>query len=122
MLEAIAVGRAHVVHADGGDCLETRIDLRSTDHKTAAATNADGTDAFPVDLWASAEKVHGGAEVFHVEVGQHRVAWCAGALAPERQVQGQGHETLFSHFGGVEVGALLFDGAHRVADDKGCVL
>ncbi len=83
-----------------------------------AAADANHTDTFTVHDRAGAKVIHGRAEVFYVKVGQHRVAWGACAFAPERQVHGQGDEALFGHFGGVQVRALLFDGAHRMADDN----
>ena len=117
VLEPVTVGRAHVVHADRGDGLEAWVDFRRADGEAATATHADDANAFTVDHRAAAEEIHGGTEIFAIEVGQHRIARLACAFTPERQVQGQGDKALFGHLGGVQVGALFFDGSHRVAHD-----
>ncbi|MNN37064.1 hypothetical protein D3C81_1509940 [compost metagenome] len=117
MVQRVAVGAAHVVHADGGDGLQARVDLGGADGEAAAAADADHADALAVDEGARAEEVHGGTEVFGVDVRRHGVARLARAFPPERQVQRQGDEALLGHLLRVEVGALLLHRAHRVADD-----
>ena len=51
--------------------------------------------------------------------GETSVARLAFALAPERQVEGQGDEAPLGHLRGVEIGALLLHRAHRMPDDDG---
>src|SRR3954465_749337 len=46
--ESVAVGCAHVVHADGGHRLDARVDLRSTDDETATGTDSKRANAFAV--------------------------------------------------------------------------
>ncbi|MNY47588.1 hypothetical protein D3C86_1828690 [compost metagenome] len=69
----------------------------------------------------SAEKVHGGTEVFGVNIRRDRLARRALALAPEGQIQGQCDKSLFGHFGGVQVRTLLLHRPHWMADDDGGV-
>src|SRR4051794_12223187 len=64
--ERVAIGGTHVVHADGRDGLQPRVDLRGTDDEAPAAANPDGPDAFPIDGRLGAEEIHGGTEVLRV--------------------------------------------------------
>ena len=118
MSQPVAVGGAHVVHAHRGDRLDPRVNLCRADHKAAAAADPDGPDAFPVDEGLGTQVVHGGAEVFGVNVGQYGVSGLAGALSPERQVEGERDVSLLGHLGGVEVGALFLHGTHGVPHDQ----
>ena len=117
ILQSVAFGRSHVVHAYGSDRLQPRIDLRRTDGKTAAAADAYRTDAFPVDELPRSEKIDRRAEILRINVRQDGVARFPVAVAPEREVDGQRHETLFGQLRGIQVGALLLDGSHRMAHD-----
>lgn len=63
--------------------------------------------------------VGGGAEGLRVEVGRRGAAWLAHAGPPEQQVQRDCDGALLGQLGGVQVGALLLVGAHRVSDDDG---
>ncbi|MNI44452.1 hypothetical protein D3C73_988280 [compost metagenome] len=119
MLEPVAVGGAHVIHADSGDGFHARVDLGGTDDKAAAATNSQRANALAVDKRPRAEVIHGGTEVLGVHVWQYRVTWSSFAFAPERQIQRQGNEALFRQFLRIEVGALLLHRAHGVANDNG---
>ena len=87
--ERVAVGRAHVVHADRRDRLHARVDLGRADDEAAAAADADRADAAPVDERPGAQEIDRGAEGLGIDVRRDRVARLALALAPERQVQGQ---------------------------------
>ena len=117
MVQRVAVGSAHVVHADGGDGLHARIDLGGTDDETAAAANAENADALPVDERLGAQIVDRRAERLGVDIGRHGIARLAGDVAPERLIDGQRDKTLFGQFLRVQVRALLLHRAHRVADD-----
>ncbi|MNL21399.1 hypothetical protein D3C87_1426870 [compost metagenome] len=121
VLEPVAVGGTHVIHADRGDGFHARVDLGGTDDKAAAATNPQHANALAVDKRPRAEVIHGGAEVLGVHVWQYRVTGLAFAFAPERQIQRQGNEALFRQFLRIEVGALLLYRAHGVANDNGRV-
>ena len=50
-------------------------------------------------------------------VRQDGVARFPVAVAPEREVDGQRHETLFGQLRGIQIGALLLDGSHRMTHD-----
>nr|WP_267276458.1 hypothetical protein [Arthrobacter sp. CDRTa11] len=115
LVEPVAVGGAHVVHAHRGDGLDPGIDLRRADHKAAAAADPDGPHALLVNEGLRAQVVHRGAEVFGIDVGRDGVARLAGAFSPEGEVEGERDVALLGHFGGVEVGALFLHGAHGVA-------
>ena len=65
------------------------------------------------------EIVRSRAEIFHIYVGQHDIARQPIAFTPEGQIKRQGHKTLFSHLGGVEIRRLFFRGTKRVAHDDG---
>ena len=117
MMQCIAVGGTHIVHADSGNRLHARIDLGGTDDETAAAANAENADPFPVDEWLGAQIVHRRAEGFGVDVRRYGIARLAGAFAPERLIDGQRDETLLGQFLRVQIRALLLYRAHRVADD-----
>ena len=49
MVQRVAVGRAHVVHADRRDGLHARVDLGGADDEAAAAADADHADPLAVD-------------------------------------------------------------------------
>ncbi|MNR03743.1 hypothetical protein D3C85_1196560 [compost metagenome] len=83
VLEAITIGCAHVVHTDGGDCLKTRINLGRTDGEAATATDADYADTLTINNGSSTEEVHGGTEVFGVNIRRDRLTRCAFAFTPE---------------------------------------
>ena len=70
-----------------------------------------------VDEGAGAQEIDGGAEIINVDVRRDGIARLALALAPEGQIEGQSDKALFGQLGGIEIGALLLHGAHRVADD-----
>lgn len=109
--------RAHVIHADRGDGLETRVDLGRADKEAAAAADADATDALAVDESPRAQEIDSGAECLRIKIGRNRVARLTVALAPEGQIDGHRHETLLGHLRRVQVGALLLHRAHGVSDD-----
>ena len=91
---------------------------RQRDLEYAAAAHADGADLLWVHKCLVAQKVHRCAEALGVHVGRNRIARLALAAAPEGQIERQGHETLFCHLGGVQVGALLLHCAHGVTHDE----
>ncbi len=49
MPEPVAVGGTHVVHADGGNGFDARIDLGCTDDEAAAAADPERADPLLVD-------------------------------------------------------------------------
>lgn len=118
-LEAVAGDGAHVVHARSSNGLETGVDLCGADEERAAAADTNTTDAPTVDKVPGAEVVDGGAECLYVVLGRNGVARLAVAAAPVGEVDGDGDEALLGELGGVEVGALLLDGAHGVTDGNG---
>lgn len=119
--QPVAVDRAHVVHARRRDGLQPRVDLGRADDERPAAADAHAADALAVDEGLRAQVVDGAAEGFGVQLGRDGVPGLARAAAPEGEVERDGDEALLGQLGDVEVGALLFDGAHGVADDDGGV-
>ncbi|MNC42719.1 hypothetical protein D3C75_915420 [compost metagenome] len=119
MFESVTVGRTHVIHADGGDCLQAWIDFGRTNSEAPTTTDADDADTLTVDKWSSAEKIYGGTEVFCVDIWRDCLARCAFARAPEGQVQRQRDKALLGHFGGIQVRALLLHCPHGMADNDG---
>ena len=115
-LESVAGGRAHVIHAGGGDGFDARVDFGGGQGETAAAADADGADAFGVGEGLGGEPIDGGGEALGVEVGRDKVTR-AFAGAPAEEVDGEGGVAAFGEFDGVEVGGLFLHGAHGVADD-----
>src|SRR4051794_33115509 len=85
--EPMTIRGPHVVHADGRDGLQTRVNLGGTDNEAPAAANPDGPDAALVDERSRTQQVRGGTEALRVEVGRHDVARLALALAPEGQIK-----------------------------------
>ncbi len=83
VLEAVAVGGAHVVHADSGNRPHAWVDLGCADDEAAATANTQHTNALAIDEGLAAEVVHGGAEIFGIHIGQHGIARRALAVAPE---------------------------------------
>ncbi|KAI6754738.1 hypothetical protein HG530_012490 [Fusarium avenaceum] len=51
--------------------------------------------------------------------GRYGIARLASTTTPVRKVDRDGDEALLGELGGVQVGALLFDSTHWVADDDG---
>ena len=119
--ESVAAGRTHVIHADGGDGFQPRVDFGGADGKASAAANPDGPDAAAVDKRARAQKVHGRAESFGIHVRRYGVAGFSRTFTPEGEINGQRHESPFSHFHGVQVRTLFLDGAHGMPHDDGWV-
>ena len=116
-LESVAGGRAHVIHAGGGDGFDARVDFGGGQGETAAAADANGADAFGVGEGLGGEPIDGGGEALGVEVGGDEVAW-AFAGTPTEEVDGEGGVAVFGEFDGVEVGGLFLHGAHGVANDE----
>ena len=86
MIKAVAVGVAHIIHADRRDGLEARVDFRRADGEAAAAANADDAHVVPVYKIAGAKVVGGGAEGFGIGVGIDAVARRPFAFTPVGQV------------------------------------
>src|SRR6185503_18858017 len=68
VLKGIAVGRAHVVHADGCNGFHARVDLGRADGEAPAATYPENTDPAAINKGASAEEIHGRAEILGIDV------------------------------------------------------
>src|SRR5882724_1343117 len=120
MLEPVAVHCAHVVHADGRNGFHARINFRRTDYKAPTAANPKNTDPSPVDKRSGAQEIHRSTESLGVNIRQNRIARLPLAFSPERQIQGQSNESLFSHFRGIQIRTLFFYCAHRMPDnDRG---
>lgn len=119
MLDPVATSGAHVVHAGCGDGFEARVDLGRADHVPSASTDTDGADALSVDEALVAEIVNRCTERFGKKIGRYAVARLALTSSPEAVVQRDRHKALLGQLGGVQVGGLLLDGAHGVADDDG---
>ena len=115
-LESATGGRAHVVHAGGGDGFDARVDLGGGQGEAAATADADGADTLGVGEGLGGEPIDGGGEALGVEVGGDEVAR-AFAGAPAEEVDGEGGVAAFGEFDGVEVCGLFLHGAHGVADD-----
>lgn len=119
LAQPVARRGAHVVHRRRRDGFQPRVDLGGADDERPAAADADAADALAVDEGLRAQVVDCAAEGVGVELDGDGVAGLAGAAAPEGEVERDGDEALLGELGGVEVGALLLDGAHGVADDDG---
>ena len=121
VLQPVAAGCPHVVHADRCDGFQAGVDLRSADGEAAAAADPDNADTFPVDKGAGAEEIHRCAEVLRIDIRQDGIARFSVAFTPEGEVECQRDEPAFGQFRGVQTGALFLDCAHRVPDDDGGV-
>ncbi|MNH38437.1 hypothetical protein D3C79_994660 [compost metagenome] len=84
VLEAVAIGGAHVVHADRGNGFHSRINLRRTDGKAATAADAQHADAVAINETLSAEIVDRGTEVFGIDVRRYQVTRTPVTFPPER--------------------------------------
>src|SRR5690349_5761403 len=122
MLEAVTVGRPHVIHADRGDGFQTWIDLGGADGEAATAADTDDTDTLSIDDRASTEIVHGCTKVLGVDIRRDGLARCALAFAPEGQIQRQCDKSLLGHFCRVQVRTLFLHCAHWMTDNDRGVL
>src|SRR3954452_17014070 len=116
MPQRVPIGGAHVVHADGGDRLHARIDLGGADDEAPAAAYSDRADPVPVYEALAPEIIDGGTKRFRIHIRRYKVASPSFAFAPERQIDRHGDEAALGHHRGIEIGALLFDRAHRMPD------
>src|SRR3954447_11086211 len=103
MPQGVPVGRAHVVHADGGDRLHARIDLGGADDEAPAAADPDYADPIPVYEALTAEIIDRGAKCFRMNIWRDKVAGPSFAFAPERQIDRHGDEATFGHHRGIEI-------------------
>ncbi|MNH33878.1 hypothetical protein D3C79_944330 [compost metagenome] len=103
MLEAIAIGAPHVVHADRGNRFHTWIDFRCTDGKAAAAADPQHSNSITINKALGTQIVYSRTEVFGIDVWRHQVTGTALTFSPERQINGQGDETLLCQFLGVKI-------------------
>ncbi|MNH03716.1 hypothetical protein D3C79_629870 [compost metagenome] len=71
MLESIAVGGTHVVHADRCNRFHAWINFRRTDGKAAAATDTQHANTVPINETLSTEIVNRRTEVFGIDVRRH---------------------------------------------------
>ena len=67
-VQRMTIDCAHVVHADRGDGLDARVDLRRADGEAAAAANAEHADAPPIHEGLITEVIDGSTESFCIEV------------------------------------------------------
>src|SRR5690554_3237956 len=99
--------RAHVIHADGGNGFQARVDLCRAEGKTAAAAYAQYADTVTINEVLRSEIINGGTEGLSKQVRRDQVARLPLAFAPERQVNGESDEALFCQFLRVEHGRLF---------------
>lgn len=112
----LATGSAHIIHAGRGHCADSGVNLGGADNKRATAAYAEAANTLSVNVRLGAEKVDGSAKGFGIKVRINTVAWFTTATAKERQIDSNCNKAALSQFGRVQVGALLLDGAERVAD------
>ncbi|MNN87352.1 hypothetical protein D3C81_2048960 [compost metagenome] len=67
-VQGVAVGGTHVIHADGGDGLQARIDLGCTDGEAPTAADTDDADALAIHEVVGTKEVHRRTEVFRIDV------------------------------------------------------
>ena len=108
MMERIAVGSTHVVHADRRNGVHSRIDLGRTDDEAPASADPEDADPVPVDEGLVSQEVHRGTEILGINVRRNGIAGQALAFAPERQIQGQGDEPLLGQLLGVKIRLCSF--------------
>ena len=103
MVQRIAVGRAHVVHADRRDSPHARVDLGRANDEAAAATAAEHANTLPVHGRLGPQVVHRCAKSFGIDFRCNGVSRQALALAPERLIDRQGDEALFGQLLRIQV-------------------
>src|SRR2546430_7028479 len=115
--ESLTAVPTHVVHADRCDGLHSQIDSGGTDHKSAAAADADDADAVSVHKRASAQKVHGGTEIFDERFWRSYGPRLPAALAIVGGIESQGYESPFRHLLGIQTRRLFLHATEWMPND-----
>lgn len=84
----LTAGAAHVVHTDGGKCLDAMVYLRSTDRVAASATDADYSYLISIDSRMVREEIDCRTEVFYPHFGRFHTTRITATLAIIGRIEG----------------------------------
>ena len=116
---AFHVHLAHIVHGRCHSGLDARIQRRSVDGHAAKTADTDNADALRVHPLAVGQEVHGGKEIFRVDVRRCHPAGLSPALPGKGWIKGEGHKATLCHMLGIQAAALFLHGAEGAAHRNG---